>query len=221
MNKTVNNKIRLIAFWGVVISLIGCKTKQTVLSATATEQNVQTETLVGKTDTLQCKRLNYNWITYRANVSIASFETKKENLNVVIFVVNRKDSIIYATLSKMGIEGARFVLTPDTVKFLNHLSSNYYVGDYALLDKLIGFKTNFYMMQSLLTGEDISEEAKSFLQANYGNFTNIDSQQFFQQADFVVEREDLWLSITVKNIKLNEAGPTSIRIPEKYTPIKY
>ena len=213
----MTKKINPIVFLVISITLISCKTKQYTTTATATETSIaQTETLTEKSDSLKAKKLDYNWITYRANASLSSLDMNNFN----VFVVNRRDSIIYITISKMGIEGARIVLTPDTVKFLNHLSSNYYIGNYAVLDKLVGFKTDFYMVQLLLTGGDTPERAKSFLQASYGNFTTVDAQPFFQQADFVVFRENLQLSLTVKSVKLNEAGPTSIRIPEKYTPIK-
>jgi hypothetical protein len=65
----------------------------------------------------------------------------------------------------------------------------------------------------------LPEKTKIVIEATYGNFTTIDTQSFFQQADFVVLKEDLWVNAIVKSIKLNEPGPTSIRIPEKYTPI--
>jgi len=214
----MKTKIKLIVFGGILIFLVGCKTRQSMLSPPVidTIPSSKTETTAEKSDSLKERKLDYNWISYRANASISNVEPK--NLNV--FMVNRKDSIIYVTISKLGIEGGRLVLTPDSVKFLNHLSSNYYIGDYSLLEQWTGFKANFFLLQSLLIGEELPEYAKSFLQASYGNFTTINSQPFFQQADFVIPKEDIWLNLQIKSIKLNEAGPTSIRIPAKYTPIK-
>ena len=216
MNK---KKIRVIVFCGVLISLIGCKTRQIIPSATGID-NIpppETETTAEKSNSLEDKKLNYNWITYHANVTVSNFEPN----NVNAFVVNRKDSIIYINISKFGIEGARLVLTPDSVKFLNHLSSNYYVGNYALLEQWTGFKTDFYLLQSLLVGEELPENTKSLIQTNYKNFTSIDSLPFFQQADFVIPKENLLINIVVKNIKRNEPGPKSIRIPEKYKPMRF
>ena len=209
-------KIKLFYPFLLLLALVGCKTRQTISTAIVTVPISQLETATEQSDSLKYKKLDYNWISYRANASISNFEPK--NLNV--FVVNRKDSIIYITVSKMGIEGGRLVLTPDTVKMLNHINSNYYVGNYSILEQLIGLKSDFYIMQSLLVGEDLPEHTKSFIQATYGDFTAIDSQQFFQQADFVIPKENLQVNISLKSIRLNEPGPTSIRIPEKYTPIK-
>jgi len=215
----MNKKIRLIVFLGVLITLIGCKMKQSVPTAILTVpiSHSETEIVAEQSDSLMYKTLNYKWITYRATANISNVDIK----NLTIFVVNRKDSIIYITVSKMGIEGGRLVLTPDSVKLLNHINSNYYVGDYYILEHLVGLKTDFYTMQSLLVGDYLPESTKSFIQANYGNFITINSQQFFQQADFVIPKENLQLSITVKNIKLNEPGPTSIHIPDKYVPIRH
>jgi len=210
----MKEKVKLIVFGKVLITLIACKTQQTMLPAVVTESvsPPQTEVATERSDSLAHKKLDYNWISYRANLSVSM-----DNLNNLnLFVVNRKDSIIYITVSKMGIEGMRLVLTPDSVKFLNHLSSSYYVGGYSV-SKTVGQQVDFYMIQSLLTGEEPSP--KTSLQAKYGNFTAIDSQLFFQQADFIVSK-DLQINVVVKNIKLNAEGPTSIRIPEKYTPIK-
>jgi len=210
----LRNKIKLIVFFGILISLISCKTRQSIPSSTVdTVPPPETET--AKSDSLKDKKLNYNWISYRGTLSISNINP--DNLNV--FVVNRKDSIIYVNISKMGIEGGRLVLTPDSVKFLNHLNSTYYVGKYSILEQLVAMKMDFYLIQSLLTGEELPEKVKSVIQASYGNFTTIDSQPFFQQANFILNGE-VRVSLILKSIKLNEAVPISIRIPDKYTPIK-
>ena len=217
VRKCFDNLIKLSVPILILFALMGCKTKQTILPmVTDTISHPEPETIVEKSDSLKYKKLDYTWISYRANASISNIEP--QNLNV--FVVNRKDSIVYITVSKFGIEGGRIVLTPDSIKLLNHINSNYYLGNYSIVERLVGLKVDFYMAQSLLTGEELPENAKSFIQASYGNFTTIDTQSFFQQADFVIPKENLVMNIVVKNIKLNEPGPTSIRIPEKYTPMK-
>jgi hypothetical protein len=214
----MKEKIRLVVFFGVLITLIGCKTRQTIPAMlTDTVPPPETETKAEKSDNLEDKRLNYSWITYRANATVSNPAPNSFN----VFVVNRKDSIIYINVSKFGIEGARLVLTPDSVKFVNHLSSNYYVGTFSVRELLgLDESIDFYMVQSLLVGEELPEKAKSLIQASYGNFTTVDSVPFFQQADFVIFKENIKLNLQVKSIKLNESGPTSIRIPEKYTPMR-
>ena len=215
----MKNKIKLTILLGISISLIACKTRQTMLTAAVSDAVPPTETerITDNSDSLKNNKLTYDWISYRANANIT---TPKETNSVNVFVVNRRDSIIYINASKFGIEGARLVLTPDSVKFINHLNSTYYVGDYDIAEQFVGLKINFYLLQSLLIGEELPENVKLPITASYGNFTTIDSQLFFQQADFIIPEENLQLNLQLKNIKLNEVGPTSIRIPEKYKPIK-
>ena len=210
----MKNKVKLTVFLGVLIFLIACKTRQNAVSETVAY--TETVAAAAQTDSLADKKLDYNWISYRGTLSISN--VNPDNLNV--FMVNRKDSIIYITVSKMGIEGGRLVLTPDSVKFLNHLNSTYYAGGYSIAEQLNLMKIDFYIIQSLLIGGKLPEYAKPFIQATYSNFTNIDSQVFFQQADFILNG-DVRLNLNLKSIKLNEAGPTSIRIPDKYTPMKF
>ena len=173
----------------------------------------ETEGITDNPNSLINNKLTYNWISYRANATVT---TPKETNSVNVFVVNRRDSIIYINASKFGIEGARLVLTPDSVKFINNLNSTYYAGDYGITEQLVGNRINFYMLQSLLVGEELPENVKLPISVSYGNFTTIGSQPFFQQAFFVIPEENIQLNLQLKNIKLNEAGPTSIRIPEKY-----
>jgi hypothetical protein len=69
----------------------------------------------------------------------------------------RKDSAIYISVAPiLGIEVARLVVTPDTVKFLNRLESTYFEGETRFLGALVNADIDFYMMQSLLTGTDLS-----------------------------------------------------------------
>jgi len=91
------------------------------------------------------------------NVSILDYNTRKETQSVSAFYVNRKDSIIYINISKFLIEVARVVLTPDSVKYIENLSSTYYSGDYSFINKMIGFNVNFKLIQAIFAGEDIPD----------------------------------------------------------------
>lgn len=161
----VESKRRNTICWkGVVLLLLvsfaGCKTKQNRPDSISNEAaKKETTVSTAKTSEMvkpQITSLNYEWLSYRMNVSILDYNTQKEMQNVSAFYVNRKDSIIYVTVSKI-IELARIVLTPDSVKYIEHLSATYYKGDYSFLTKLMGFNVNFKLIQSLFAGEDIPD----------------------------------------------------------------
>jgi hypothetical protein len=68
----------------------------------------------------------------------------------------KKDSVIWMSLSKLGIEGARVMITKDSVKFINTLKNTYFKGDYAYISKLLNTELDFEMLQSLLIGNSVS-----------------------------------------------------------------
>jgi hypothetical protein len=67
-----------------------------------------------------------------------------------------KDSVIWMSLGKLGIEGARVLITKDSVKFINTLKNTYFKGDYAYISKLLNTELDFEMLQSLLIGNSVS-----------------------------------------------------------------
>ncbi len=67
----------------------------------------------------------------------------------------RKDSAIYISIAPLlGIELARLLITPDTVRMINRLENTYYIGDMGVLNNLLNTHLDFYMLQALLTGND-------------------------------------------------------------------
>lgn len=74
------------------------------------------------------------------------------------FTINlrmKKDSVIWMTISKLGIEGARVLITKDSVKFVDRLKNRFFKGDYAYISKLLNTELDFEMLQSLLIGNSV------------------------------------------------------------------
>ncbi|MCX6295179.1 MAG: DUF4292 domain-containing protein [Bacteroidetes bacterium] len=67
----------------------------------------------------------------------------------------KKDSIIWMSISKLGIEGARLLITKDSVKLLNRIKNTYFIGDFAYISKLLSTDLDFEMLQSLLIGNSV------------------------------------------------------------------
>jgi hypothetical protein len=139
----------------LVLGITGCKTKQKIPKTIQDGETEKENVVKAKPTAPQINILNYKWLSYRMSFSILDYTSKEETINLSAFFVNRKDSIIYMIISKLGYEGARIVITPDSVKYVNHLNQTYYCGDYSLVNALLGFKANFYLLQAIFTGEDI------------------------------------------------------------------
>jgi hypothetical protein len=268
MNKKIKNN-PVIIFCLLLLCFTGCKTKQHPVSDLP-KQTKDKEEIISEFSTPKIIPLNYQWLSYRINLLYKDYDSKKEKISASAFFVNKKDSVIYLTISKLGIEGIRVVVTPDSVKFLNHLNSSYYSGDYSFLEKMLGFKVNFYLLQAIFLGEDVPGFDVNFLYSKdndihvytstsrknktmnltvsqtlkinsdskivennitelsvqssvnmrYWDFIPFENHYFFQQAEIIIPKENILLEFKLRNLKINEPGPTSIRIPLKYTPIK-
>lgn len=154
MNRKKINNLAIV-FCLLLICFAGCKTKQKLTPETPTElTDKKEETNVVNTPTTI--PLDYQWISYRIGLSYKDYRSGAEKISASAFFVNKKDSIMYLTINKLGIEGMRIVITPDSVKFLNHLNSTFYLGDYSFLEKMLGFKVNFYLLQAVFLGENVS-----------------------------------------------------------------
>lgn len=213
--------------------------------------------------------MDYQWFSTRIALSINNIRSEKEVASLTAFVVNKKDSALFITLNKLGIEIARLLLTKDSVKFANHLSREYYWGTYTWLTKQIGMDINFYTVQALISAQDlpgfehvfiadttadsivytaagrnniahtmILEEkivtdtmhhmlyhyikdisSLNTLCVNYNKYTPIDNYTCYQSINIEIPNENIRIDGLLKNTKFNIAGPTTSRIPVKYTPI--
>lgn len=64
----------------------------------------------------------------------------------------KKDSIIWMSMSKLGIEAARALITKDSVKIVMGLSHEYFSGDYSYINNLLQTDLDYDMIQALLFG---------------------------------------------------------------------
>ncbi|MCF8331506.1 MAG: DUF4292 domain-containing protein [Bacteroidales bacterium] len=92
----------------------------------------------------------YKWLSAKmmGEVSINDKKNRfKGNLRML------KDSIVWISLSPgFGFEVARFMVTKDSLKFINRLNQTYYLEEYSALKNLIGMDIPFRSFQNLLTG---------------------------------------------------------------------
>ncbi len=67
-----------------------------------------------------------------------------------------KDNAIWVSAGKYGFEGARLLITKDSVWFLNKLEREYFAGDYDFFRNILGFKVSYEMLEGLLLGKDFN-----------------------------------------------------------------
>ncbi|PID89253.1 MAG: hypothetical protein CSB01_02970 [Bacteroidia bacterium] len=95
--------------------------------------------------------LDFNNINFK-KVSITYEENgKKQEFRGSARIL--KDSIIWLSLSKLGIEGVRIKLTPDSVALIDRLHRKYLFTDYLYLNEKLNLELNFDIIQSFLTNQ--------------------------------------------------------------------
>ncbi len=82
----------------------------------------------------------------------------------------RSDSAIFVSVAPLlGIEIARLLITPDTVKMVNRLDNTFYAGNMELLNRMFGTYLDFKMLQALLVGNDFSHFSGGGFNASQDN----------------------------------------------------
>jgi hypothetical protein len=67
------------------------------------------------------------------------------------------DSIIWITITPvLGIEVMRIMITQDSVKFINRMNNTYFTGDFGYVNNFLNTNIDFDLLQSFLTGNDLS-----------------------------------------------------------------
>jgi hypothetical protein len=105
------------------------------------------------TTNLKTKELQFEW--FKAKLSADAYIDSASNSFSVALRI-KKDSVIWMSLSKLGIEGARILITKDSVKFVNTIDKRFFKGDFAYISKLLNTELDFEMLQSLLVGNSVT-----------------------------------------------------------------
>lgn len=134
----------------ILIFTISCKSQKDTVRLKIKESP---ESLVKK---INANELHFNTFSTKVDFSIKTDEsTRKLKANIRI----KKDSIIWISITPLlGIEVARVLITQDSVKVINRLGKEYFLGDYDYIDKRFNVHMEFEVMQAVLIGNSIPFE---------------------------------------------------------------
>ena len=156
----------------------------------------------------------YDWVSYRGKADIIDTGgTRTCNF----YMVNRTDSILYLNIHAYGVELIRAVFTPDSIKYVNKLTQQYFCDTYTPINKFLPFPFDFQTVQALFNGETEKLPQGKKLSYEYSAFAPVDStSSFFTEFVFKELNRVIEIRGKIKLIRLNVPGVTSIRIPEKF-----
>jgi outer membrane lipoprotein-sorting protein len=112
----------------------------------------------------------------------------------------KRDTTIWLSLGMFGFEGARVLISPDSFRLMNKLTSEYLVRDYSFIQSWILMPVNFTMLQQLLAGQafSINERAQTAAKEDSSLVLYMESDKLLQK---------VWVdtgSYTIKKILLKD-----------------
>lgn len=118
----------------------------------------------GITDKGVVKSLSTKKIVKNYTASITQFNTIKASLktkyiqeeneeNFTVDIRIKRDEVIWASIKKVGISGAKIYITPNKVQFYNKLDKVYFDGDFTFISNWLGTNITFKQLQAIILGE--------------------------------------------------------------------
>jgi hypothetical protein len=124
--------------------------------------------------------IDFKYLNIKSKVDFsAGGEVQSFPVNIHI----KKDSIIWLSIV-VGLEGARGIITKDSVIFLDRLHRTYYKYDFASLSKQFNFNINYDLVQSILIGnmpikkrdnDEVSKQDGGFMIKQKEGFVQIEN----------------------------------------------
>ncbi|GAB4047605.1 DUF4292 domain-containing protein [Spirosoma litoris] len=111
--------------------------------------------------------IDFQYLTTKSKLSFKSPSQDIDNANVSIRI--QKDSLIWLSVSKLGIEAVRGLITPDSITIIDKIHKEYTVYDFPTLSKQFNFQMNFQLLQALIVGNLPFPKRPAQLIKNEGN----------------------------------------------------
>ncbi len=151
-------RMRVFIVHSFLISLLvlasSCRSKKTIANKPINAPTSIIGTGISSSDSLsramQIADAPIQWFGAKISVdSDINNQTNSFSANLRI----KKDSAIWISISPaLGIEVARVLITPDSLKFINRINGTYFKGDFKYLNELLQIEVNFKMIQAILLG---------------------------------------------------------------------
>ena len=159
MRKNILNKAFILF---TVITFASCKTKRATL-APVTPVPAAAEKPASKDNSeiiakLQAKQPSFNTLSIKAKGEL-KIDGKGQDVNMSIRIKNAE--AIWVSVS-MVIEGARALITPDSIKIMNRLDNIYIRKPFSYIYQFTNKQVDFKAIQGLLTANVFPETLNSY-----------------------------------------------------------
>lgn len=151
-----NTLIRRAVFCITLAVLLSCASKKRLTPTEGTEKRVSRAERMNILDSVAQHQLNYTTFSGRAKSSIV---INKDSYDVTANVRIARDKAIWVSITAlMGIEVGRILITPDSIRIINRLQSEYIHKPFDYLHNFTSDGLDFSSLQHLLVGNVFGEE---------------------------------------------------------------
>ena len=209
LQKSFISHLFLIGLAGALL-FTSCRTHRSIIKQPIKEEGA--DYLFGK-----LKERELQFITLSSRFS-ADYKNGNQKYAFSGQIRIQKDTLIWLSLSVMGLEGMRLMISQDSIKYINRLNDTYLIGDWYDLNKFLNTNIEYDILQSFLIGNDISfyEEGKfkATIDKNEYKLSSSSRQKMKkyirnQEEERNVFIQNIWLN--PENFKITRADVKEIR----------
>lgn len=156
--------------------------------------------------TIAIQEIDFEYLHGKARLN---YKDDKKERDVKATIRIHKDSVIWMTLSYIGVQGGRALINKDSVTIMSTVDKEYYVFDYADLSKRFNFKIDYNVIQSAMLGNLIMPMNQQDQIQEIPNYNLLDQQQgtvmiknYINQTTKKLEKLELTESVTKNSLRI-------------------
>jgi hypothetical protein len=221
MNRFTKLVLQLFILVSIAASISACSVSRKAIREPIKEQGADF-----LTNKLKEHELTFNQFSAKFNVTYQVGRKKTSasgNLRI------DRDSIIWISITPaLGLEAVRFMLTPDSIKYINRMSNTYFLRNFEYINQLLNKTLDYDMAQSFLIGNDFSLYESNTFKASIDNqqykLSTINRRKIRRyvrrsEDDISIPIQSIWLdpvNFKVSKVLLKEAERDSRRFLATY-----
>jgi hypothetical protein len=157
-------------------------------------------------EAVNVKSISFDYLVAKSKVD---FKSKSQDFdNTTVNIRMKKDSIIWLSVTGVGFEVARGIITPDSIVFMDKIHKDYFVFTYEQLSKQYNFDLNFPLLQSVIIG--------NLPFPDQGNAQFVKENEFYVLKQ-TVERLEVSNYVGESNLKLSRLMATEVPTQNTFT----
>jgi len=151
--------------------------------------------------------LKWDWLGFKLDTEI-KVDGETESINMSMRMA--RDSAIWISLSPaLGVELARILLLPDSVRIISKIPSNKFVyeGNYSELEESFGIPLDFYTLQNLFCGSPLALN-----KSNDKFISKIDDRNYILIEKFPRRIKKLLGGVDERTVAVNPEEPITVNM---------